>query len=85
MRGVERTRPAGKAKENGTEEKENMEEKETMEEKEFQQSVQVLKGEEEEDKWVQVAPYMEAGGSHLQAMADPKEEVIEERRKECEG
>ena len=48
----------------------------------FQHSVKGLKGEEEEDKRVQVAPNMGAGGSHPQAMADPKEEeVMEEEKK----
>ena len=50
--------------------------------KRFQQSVKVLKGGEEEDKWVQVAPNMGAGGSYPQAMTDPQEEEeAEERRK----
>ena len=43
--------------------------------------MKVLKGGEEEDKWVQVAPNMGAGGSYPQAMAYPEEEEAEERRK----
>ena len=51
----------------------------------FQQSVKMLKGEEEqktdeEDERVQVAPNMGAGGSHPQAMLDPEEEAVEEER-----
>ena len=48
----------------------------------FQQSVEMLKFEEEqetaeEDERVQVAPNMGAGGSHPQAMLDPEEEAVE--------
>ena len=43
--------------------------------KSFQQNVKMLKGEEEQ---VQVAPNMEAGGSHPQATT--KEEAVEEKR-----
>ena len=50
----------------------------------FQQSVKMMKGEEEqvtdeEDERVQVAPNMGAGGSHPQAMLDPEEEAVEEK------
>ena len=51
----------------------------------FQQSVKMLKGEEEQetdekDERVQVAPNMGAGGSHSQATTDPEEEAVEERQ-----
>ena len=53
----------------------------------FPQSVKMLKGEEEEkeydeDERVQMAPNMEADGSHPQAMADPEEEEEEEASEE---
>ena len=50
-----------------------------------EQSVKMLKGEEEqetdeEDERVQVAPDMGARGSHPQTMLDPEEEAVEEER-----
>ena len=49
----------------------------------FQQSIKMMKGEEEqgtdeEDERVQVAPNMGAGGSYPQAMADPEEDEAAE-------
>ena len=40
---------------------------------------------EHEEQRVRVAPNMEAGGSHLQATSDPREEAAEERRKGTRG
>ena len=41
----------------------------------------MMKGDDEEDERVQVAPDMGAGGSYLQAMLDPKEGEAEEEKK----
>ena len=72
MRGVKRTRPAGKAKERVTEERVSMKAKEEdLAAKEKQQETR-----EEEEERVRMAPNMDAGGSHPQAMSDPGEEEV---------
>ena len=78
MKGVKRTRPAGKAKEKVTEAKGEHGSKGGLGSKGVQQPKKMPKEEDAEDDRVQVAPNMGAGGSHLQATLDPEEAEEEE-------
>ena len=81
---LDETRGKGKGKGNGGKREHGS--KEGFGGKGFQQSVEMMKGEEaqgaDEDERVELAPNMGAGGSHPQATFDPEE--AEEEEKETE-
>ena len=74
MRGVGRTRPAGKAKEKVTEDRVSMKAKE----EDLAAKENSKRRGRKKEEWDRMAPNMGAGGSHPQAMSDPEEEKVME-------